>query len=136
ANLASVILQMESLRLGAIDRFPFLDPPGPQAIRDGYETLHELGAMDEKRALQPLGRELAKLPIDPRIGRMVLASRKEKCLDEVLIIAAALSVQDPRDRPMEKSDQADQAHAQFKDPQSDFLSFLRLWGAYRDQKRH
>jgi ATP-dependent helicase HrpA len=136
ANLASVILQMESLRLGAVDRFPFLDPPSPQAIKDGYETLHELGAMDEKRNLQPIGRELAKLPIDPRIGRMVLASRRENCLDEGLIIAAALSVQDPRDRPMEKADQADQAHAQFKDPTSDFLTYLRLWQAYRDQKRH
>jgi ATP-dependent RNA helicase HrpA len=136
ANLASVILQMESLKLGAVDRFPFLDPPSPQAIKDGYETLHELGAMDEKRQLQPMGRELAKLPIDPRIGRMVLASRKENCLDEALIIAAALSVQDPRDRPMEKADQADQAHAAVKDPSSDFLTYLRLWQAYRDQKRH
>ncbi len=136
ANLASVILQMESLRLGAVDRFPFLDPPNPQAVRDGYETLHELGAMDEKRQLQPIGRDLARLPIDPRIGRMILASRKENCLDEALIIAAALSVQDPRDRPMEKADQADQAHAPFKDPASDFASYLRLWSAYKEQKRH
>src|SRR6185295_16876936 len=132
ANLASVILQMESLRLGAVDRFPFLDPPNPQAIRDGYETLHELGAMDEKRQLQPIGRDLARLPIDPRIGRMILASRKEGCLDEALTIASALSVQDPRDRPMEKADDADEAHAKFKDPQSDFATYLRLWGAYRE----
>jgi ATP-dependent helicase HrpA len=136
ANLASVILQMESLKLGAVDRFPFLDPPNPQAVKDGYETLHELGAMDEKRQLQPMGRELAKLPIDPRIGRMVLASRKEGCLEDVLVIASALSVQDPRDRPMEKADQADQAHGGFKDPQSDFASYLKLWSAYREQKRH
>jgi ATP-dependent helicase HrpA len=136
ANLASVILQMESLRLGAVDRFPFLDPPNPQAVKDGYETLHELGAMDEKRQMLAIGRELAKLPIDPRIGRMILASRKEGCLEEALVIASALSVQDPRDRPMEKADQADQTHSVFKDPKSDFMSYLRLWAAYRDQKRH
>ena len=136
ANLASVILQMASLRLGDVERFPFLDPPDPRAIRDGYETLHELGAVNEKHELTPLGRDLARLPIDPRIGRMILAAKREDSLDEVLVIASALSVQDPRERPMEKADRADEMHAEFKDPSSDFGGFLRLWAAYHDRKRH
>ncbi len=136
ANLASVILQMTSLRLGDVERFPFIDAPDPRAIRDGYETLHELGAVDEKHLLTPLGRDLARLPIDPRIGRMILAGRRENCLEQVLVIAAALSVQDPRERPMEKADRADEAHEEFRDPSSDFGGYLRLWAAYHDRKRH
>ncbi len=136
ANLASVILQMAALKLGDVEQFPFIDPPDPRAIRDGYETLHELGAVDEKRGLTPLGRDLARLPIDPRIGRMILAAQREGCLAEVLIIASALSVQDPRERPMEKSDAADEAHSAFKDPSSDFATYLKLWAAYHDRKRH
>ncbi len=136
ANLASVILQMAALRLGDVERFPFIDPPDPRAVRDGYETLHELGAVDEKRQLTPLGHDLARLPIDSRIGRMILAGRQEGCLPEVLVIASALSVQDPRERPMEKADAADQAHAEFRDPSSDFGSYLKLWAAYQENKRH
>ncbi len=101
-NLASVILQTLALRLGAIEEFPFLDPPRPDAIRDGYKTLFELGAIDRHRALTPLGRELARLPVDPRVGRMILAADERNCLEEVLIIAAGLEVQDPRERPAEK----------------------------------
>src|SRR5262249_12811890 len=127
---------MESLKLSAMDRFPFLDPPSPQTVKNRYETLHELSAMDEKRQLQPIKRELAKLPIDPQIDQMILASRKEGCLDEALVIASALSIQNPRDRPMEKTDQTDQAHKTFKNPQSDFASYLKLWSAYREQKQH
>ncbi len=135
-NLASVILQMASLRLGKVEDFPFLDPPDARLVKDGYDTLVELGAVTEAGELTPLGRDLARLPIDPRIGRMILAASAEGCLTEVLVIASALSIQDPRDRPMDKQDQADEAHAPFKDPSSDFLSWLTLWNAFRNQKRH
>lgn len=137
-NLASVILQMTALNLGEVESFPFLDPPDSRLIKDGYETLHELGAVDEERKLTPLGKELAKLPIDPRIGRMLLAARLEPspCLADVLVIASALSVQDPRERPADKQAQADEAHASLRDPRSDFLGFLRLWDWYQDRKRH
>lgn len=112
-NLASVILRMKSLRLGDVDRFPFVEPPSPRAVQEGYDTLHELGAIDQRGRLTPVGEQLAKLPIDPRIGRMVLAGEKEACLREVLIVAAALSVQDPRERPTEARDAADAAHRGF-----------------------
>lgn len=130
ANLAAVILQAESLRLGAIEEFPFLDPPQPPLIRDGYNTLFELGAVDEQHQLTPLGRQLSRLPVDPRIGRMLLAAADEGCLREMLIIAAALEVQDPRERPVDKQQAADQAHAQFAHPDSDFLTYLNLWRFY------
>ncbi|MFN0020820.1 MAG: ATP-dependent RNA helicase HrpA [Pirellulaceae bacterium] len=126
-NLAAVILQTLALDLGPIDEFPFLDPPRPESIRDGYKTLFELGAIDEKRDLTPLGRQLAKLPVDPRIGRIILAADKEACLADVLIIAAALEVQDPRERPQDKQQAADEAQAKFADSDSDFLSYLKLW---------
>ena len=129
-NLAAVILQTMALKLGAIDEFPFLDPPRPDAIRDGYKTLFELGAIDHQRKLTPLGRELSRLPVDPRIGRMILAADDHRCLEEVLIIAAGLEVQDPRERPAEKAQLADERHAQFADPRSDFLSILKLWDFY------
>jgi len=126
-SLASVILQMTALGLGKPEEFPFLEPPDPRAIRDGYETLRELGAVDEHRRLTDIGRDLARLPIDPRIGRMVLASIEEGALREALIIAAALSAQDPRERPMDKRSEADAAHERFADESSDFLAFLNMW---------
>ncbi len=126
-NLAAVILQLLTLDLGPIDEFPFLDPPRPEAIRDGYRDLFELGATNDKRQLTPIGRQLARLPVDPRIGRMILEANREGCLADVLIIAAALEVQDPRDRPAERQQEADAAHAQWADPDSDFLGWLKLW---------
>ncbi len=135
-NLASVILQMKSLRLGAPEDFPFIDPPEPKMIRDGYETLHELGAIDEAGNLTKRGSELARIPVDPRIGRMVLAARDENCLREVLVIAAALETQDPRERPMQKQDAADQAHRRFHHEESDFLALLNLWAWYNEQAEH
>jgi ATP-dependent helicase HrpA len=126
-SLASVILQMLHLNLGAVEEFPFIDPPDTRQIRDGYHTLMELGAIDEENRLTPVGRALARLPIDVRIGRMILQSLEEDCLDEVLIIASALSVQDPRVRPFDQLEAADAAHAKYRDEASDFLSFLRLW---------
>ena len=135
-NLASVILQMTSLRLGDVAEFPFVEPPDYRMIKDGYHTLQELGAIDEQNALTSLGRELAKLPVDLRIGRMILAARDENCLEEVLIIAAALSVQDPRERPMDKQEMADVAHAPFRDENSDFISYLKLWKWYHEKVAH
>jgi ATP-dependent helicase HrpA len=135
-NLASVILQMKALKLGDVAAFPFIDAPRKTMVRDGYETLRELGALDERDRLNDLGRRLARLPVDPRLGRMILAADDEDCLTEVLVIAAALSVQDPRERPMDEADAADAAHDLFVDERSDFLTFLRLWDAYHEQKRH
>jgi ATP-dependent helicase HrpA len=126
-NLASVILQLLALDLGRIDDFPFLDPPRPEAIRDGYKDLFELGAIDAERQLTPLGRQLARLPVDPRIGRMILAADGEGCLADVLVIAAGLEVQDPRERPIDKQQAADAAHAQWAHPDSDFLGWVALW---------
>jgi ATP-dependent helicase HrpA len=127
SSLAAVILRMAALELGDVAAFPFLDPPTPRAIADGYQLLQELGAVDADRALTPLGRELAKLPLDPRVGRIVLAARDEGCLAEALVIASALSVPDPRERPLDRAQAADQAHLAFRDPRSDFLSLLALW---------
>ncbi len=135
-NLAAVILQMKALRLGRVEEFPFIDPPDGRQIRDGYLTLHEIGAIDDRNELTDIGWALAKLPIDPRIGRMILQGAEENVLDDVLILAAALSIQDPRERPMDKADAADQAHARFRDENSDFVAFLNLWNAYNEQTRH
>jgi ATP-dependent helicase HrpA len=135
-NLASVILQMKALRLGEVSEFPFIDPPDSRAVRDGYQTLHEIGAIDERNELTNVGRMLAKLPIDPRVGRMVLAARDENVMEEVLIIASALSVQDPRERPIDQQQNADAAHAKFRDENSDFLSFVKLWDLFNEQQRH
>ena len=129
-NLASVILQMTAFGLGSVEDFPFLDPPDYRMIRDGYQTLHELAAIDEDNRLTETGRLLARLPIDPRIARMVLAARAEGVMDEVLIIAAALSVQDPRERPMDQQEAADASHEKFRNSRSDFLSYLKLWNWY------
>ena len=121
-NLASVILQTQSLNLGPIEEFPFLEPPKPTAIRDGYKTLFELSAVNERNELTELGRKLAKLPVDPRIARIILAGHDEACLNDILIVAAALEAQDPRDRPIDKQQQADEKHRAFQHPESDFLS--------------
>ena len=133
-NLAAVILQMKALKLGELEDFPLIDPPKPEAIRDGYRTLFELRAIDDNQELTEIGRRLSRLPVDPRIGRMILAAGDEGCLQEVLIIAAALEVQDPRERPLEKQEAADKAHSQFADEQSDFLSYLKLWDFYHKLK--
>ena len=127
SSLASVILRMLSLGLGEPEDFPFIDPPSPKAITDGYALLAELGAVDDDRILTDIGRQLARLPLDPRIARMVLAAKEEGSLAEVLVIASALAVQDARDRPMERAAAADAAHKKFADEKSDFLSYLRIW---------
>jgi ATP-dependent helicase HrpA len=130
SNLAAVVLQMKALKLGEIADFPFIEPPTPRMIRDGYQTLHELGAVDEKDALTTMGWELAKMPVDPRLGRMILEGQKEDALREVLVIASALSVQDPRERPLEAQDKADYAHRVFKNEGSDFIALLNIWEAF------
>ncbi|MEW6513623.1 MAG: ATP-dependent RNA helicase HrpA [Pseudomonadota bacterium] len=130
SSLAGVILRMKSLHLGDVEDFPFLERPAPRMIADGYTLLAELGAIDEtSKELTAVGKELAKLPLDPKIGRMILAARELGCLKEMLVIAAALSTQDPRDRPQESAAAADQAHAKWKDEKSEFLSYLKLWTA-------
>jgi ATP-dependent helicase HrpA len=136
SSLASVILRMKSLRLTDVETFPFIEPPPGRAIADGYQLLQELGAVDDNNQLTPLGRQLAKLPLDPRVGRMILAARDNACLSEVLIIAAALSVQDPRDRPLEAQNAADQAHKKFADEKSEFLSYLKIWKWFEDAIEH
>jgi len=133
SNLAGVILQMKALELGGVEDFPFVEKPDPRMVREGYKTLHELGAVDEANKLTGLGREMSKLPIDPRIARIVLAGAEHGCLDRALILAGALSVADPRERPHERAEEADAAHARFVDPESDFLTLLNLWEEYRAQ---
>ncbi len=161
SNLAAVILQLEALGLGHVDQFPFLEPPKLEAVRDAYKTLFELGAVEdghhvvsqregeapaephadnrptEKSArwlLTDLGRTLHRLPVDPRIARIVVAGQYENCIDDILIIASALELQDPRERPLDKQKNADEAHSRFTDPDSDFLSYLRLWDFYHKLK--
>ena len=157
ANLADVILRMKAFGLGDIERFPFLNMPAVKSIRAGYALLEELGAIESEgranrpgepgpgkpaahpedspylRALTPVGRELARLPVDPTVGRMILQARTEKALREVLVIAAGLSIQDPRERPLDKQTQADAAHRRFAHPDSDFLTLLNVWESYHDQ---
>lgn len=139
-NLASVILQMTAAGLGEIEKFPFIDPPDHRNIRDGVQLLQELGALDPaekdpKKRLTPMGRQLSQLPVDPRLARMVVEADKNNCVREVMVIAAALSIQDPRERPSDKQTQADQNHARFKDETSDFLSFLNMWRYVREQQK-
>ena len=134
-NLAGVILNMKALGLGELADFPLLEPPKPGAIRDGLATLFEVGALDGENNLTDVGRTLAKMPVDPRIGRIVLAGAEENCLNEVLPIAAALEIQDPRDRPLEKRQQADAAHEKFQHEESDFLALLNVWDFYHEQKQ-
>jgi ATP-dependent helicase HrpA len=136
SSLAGVILRMKALKLADIEDFPFLEAPSGRAIADGYHLLQELGAVDDDNRLTPTGRELAKLPLDPRVGRMILAARDAACLNEVLIIAAAVSVQDPRERPSEAQQAADQAHAKFKDEKSEFLAWVKLWKWFEDRLEH
>jgi ATP-dependent helicase HrpA len=133
-NLASVVLQTLALQLGPIEDFPFLDPPRAESIRDGYKTLFELGAINFSNELTPIGRQLARLPADPRIGRILLAADKEGCLADVLIIAAALETQDPRERPADRAAAADEAHRKFLSSESDFLSYIKLWDFYAKLK--
>ncbi len=134
-NLAAVILQMLHLRLGEIDAFPFIEPPDGKAISDGFNLLQELSAVNRESQLTPIGRQLARLPIDPRLGRMVLEAAKLGSLDEILIVASALSVQDPRERPMDRQQAADQAHAQWKDVDSDFAALINLWRGFEEKRQ-
>ncbi|MGA5414952.1 ATP-dependent RNA helicase HrpA [Streptomyces pseudogriseolus] len=139
-NLASVILQMTAAGLGEIEKFPFIDPPDHRNIRDGVQLLQELGALDAaqkdpRKRLTQTGRKLAQLPVDPRLARMVLEADKNGCVREVMVVAAALSIQDPRERPADKQTQADQQHARFRDETSDFLAFLNLWRYIREQQK-
>ena len=127
SSLAAVILRMKALRLVDVEEFPFLDPPPRKAIADGYALLHELGAVDSAQQLTEVGRQLSLLPVDPRIGRMLLAARDLDCLREVSLIAAALSAQDPRERPIDAQQAADQSHRRFADEKSDFVSYVKLW---------
>jgi ATP-dependent helicase HrpA len=131
-NLASVVLRMADLRLGRPEDFPFIERPDARLIRDGYDTLEELGAIDHRGELTELGKKLARLPIDPRIGRMILAGHAEDCLHDVLVIAAGLSAPDPRDRPSEKQQQADEAHTRFVEAGSDFGAYLKMWDFYHE----
>ncbi|MDI1337480.1 MAG: ATP-dependent RNA helicase HrpA [Lacunisphaera sp.] len=133
SNLADVILRMKAFGLGDIEEFPFLNAPPAKGIRAGYALLHELGAIDELGALTDVGHDLAHLPVDPTVGRMILQGRTEKALREVLIIAAALSIQDPRERPLDQKEKADTAHRRFNHPDSDFLALLAIWEDYHDQ---
>ncbi|MCV2402662.1 ATP-dependent RNA helicase HrpA [Marinomonas sp. C2222] len=133
-NLASVILQMANLKLGAVEKFPFVEMPEKRMINDGYRALIELGALNKDR-LTPIGRQLAKLPIDPKLGRILIAAEKHSVLKEVAIIVSALSVPDPRERPQDKKTQSDQAHAQDKDEDSDFIVLLNLWERFDEQRQ-
>ena len=134
-NLASVILQMAAAGLGDVEDFPFLDPPDRRSVRDGAALLHELGAFDEAGQITALGRRLARLPVDPRIGRMIIQADVEGCVQEVLVIAAALSIPDPRERPVDREQAARDKHARFADPHSDFTGYLNLWNYLREQRR-
>ena len=134
-NLAAVILQMLSLRLGDVEAFPFVDAPDNRFIKDGYNLLKELGAVGDKNQMTQVGRSLARLPVDPRIARLLVEANKRKALKPALIIAAALSIQDPRERPADKQQQSDQKHAEFRDDESDFVSLLNLWYAYEEQRQ-
>ena len=134
SSLAGVILRMKSLHLGIVEDFPFLERPSGRAIADGYQLLNELGAVDDANELTPLGQELSRLPLDPRVGRMLLEARSREALDEALVIASALSVQDVRDRPMEAQQQADAAHQKFDDEKSEFSGYLKLWKWIHDAR--
>ncbi|HLU61644.1 MAG TPA: ATP-dependent RNA helicase HrpA [Gammaproteobacteria bacterium] len=139
-NLAAVILQMQLLKLGDIESFPFLDPPDTRFVNDGYRLLQELQALDSERRITELGRRIARLPMDPRLARMLLAGADEHCLDEMLVITTALTLQDPRERPLDQQQAADEAHAQFDDEnsrgRSDFLVLLNLWKRFHEERRH
>jgi ATP-dependent helicase HrpA len=133
SNLAEVILRLYAMKLGPVDKFPFVDAPSAQAIKEGFTTLRELRALDASGRLTRTGRIMARLPLDPRISRMIIQARHEKALKEVVIIASAMSIQDPRERPVDKEGQADQAHSSFKDPSSDLVTFIKIWKAYHEE---
>ncbi len=135
-NLSSVILQMTALKLGDIEDFPFVEPPEDKMIRDGKNSLHEVNALDKEGKLTPMGRQLAKLPTDPKLARMLLAADKYNCLSEVSIIVSALSIQDPREKPADKMQQADSKHAEFRVDDSDFLTLLNIWNVFETKKKH
>src|SRR6266487_1674020 len=134
-NLASVILQMTALGLGDLAAFPFIDPPDRRAVKDGVQLLQELGALEGDGRLTPLGRKLAQLPVDPRLARMVLEADRNGCVREVMVIAAALSIQDPRERPAERQQAADDKHARFADKDSDFVAYLNLWNYLGERQK-
>jgi ATP-dependent helicase HrpA len=133
-NLASVILQMLVLRLGEIESFPFVDPPEDNAVKDGFQILEELDAVSNRR-ITPLGRKMARFPVDPRFARILHESARRGCLEEVMIIVSAMSIQDPRERPMDKRQAADEMHARFLHPESDFLSWIKLWEFFNEQRQ-
>ena len=134
-NLASVILQMENSRLGYIDDFPFVEPPEDRLVNDGYKLLFELGAIDSANKITKIGKHLAHFPIDPKLARMLLQAKNESALSEVLIIVSALATQDPRERPLDRQQAADEKHAAFKDKLSDFIFYINLWDAYHSEKK-
>src|SRR4051812_26381733 len=133
ANLAEVILRMKTFNLGEIETFPFINPPTPSAINAGYQLLQELNALTEKNELTEIGRALGRLPVDPTIGRMILQAQTEGCVPEILVIAAGLSIQDPRERPLDQKDAASSPHKKFEDPTSDFLTLLKIWNMYHEK---
>lgn len=133
-NLASVILQMTALHLGAIEAFPFVEPPDRRLIRDGFKLLFELHAVDQSHQLTPIGRQLARIPVDPQLSRMLIEAERMGAVKEILIIVSALSIQDPRERPMDKQQAADEKHSRFKDKESDFLGYIRLWNYFHEKK--
>ncbi|UMB72027.1 ATP-dependent RNA helicase HrpA [Mycobacterium paraterrae] len=135
-NLAAVLLQMAALELGDVEKFPFLDPPDRRSVRDGVQLLQELGAFDSAGDITDLGRRVARLPVDPRLARMIVAAEAEACVREMLVIAAALTIPDPRERPAEREEAARQRHARFIDEQSDFMSYLNLWRYLREQRNN
>lgn len=135
-SLATVILRMSALGLGEVEQFPFIEPPGPRSIADGYQLLAQLNAINDTRQLTPMGHKLAKLPLDPKISRLLLAGKQYHCLQEILVIASALSLQDPRDRPSEWRKAADDAHQHFNDERSDFLAYINLWTWFQQSVKH
>ncbi|HVH17483.1 MAG TPA: ATP-dependent RNA helicase HrpA [Myxococcota bacterium] len=135
-NLASVILRMAELGLGNVEDFPFPDPPDARLVRDGYRLLRDLGAVDDDRGITKLGRRMARLPVDPRLARILLAAPEHGCVAEALVLVALLSIQDPRERPADREAEADARHAELANPTSDFLGQLALWRAYQEQRRH
>lgn len=135
SNLAAVVLRMLHLGLGKVERFPFIDPPDSRLVRDGYRLLDELGAVDEEYRLTGLGRRMAAIPVDPALSRMLLAAQRYAVLPELLVIASALAIQDPRERPADRQEQADQSHARWRHPRSDFLSLVNLWRYYEEQRQ-
>ncbi len=135
-SLATVILRMNALNLGEVSEFPFIEMPGSRAIADGYQLLAELGAIDDRRELTAIGKALAKFPLDPKLARLLLAGKQYHCLQEILVIASALALQDPRERPAERREAAEQAHLRFNDERSDFLSYLKLWQWFQSAVQH